>query len=102
MHGQCPAIIIATWSGARPFFPVKPEAHTGTFARRRWQLLEPAVKLVLHPNEPLLFENQRRPADTLCMQVNCYLNAVGDPKEGNAAVNPIVFAVKRHRALDFP
>src|SRR5271157_1533272 len=44
----------------------------------------------------LWFENQRRPADALPLEVDSHLNAVGDLDEGNAAVHPVILAIKGH------
>ena len=44
----------------------------------------------------LLLENDRRSADSLRVDVNVYLDAVGDPEERNAAVHPVVLPINRH------
>jgi hypothetical protein len=44
----------------------------------------------------LLLEDHWRPADSLGLKSDGYLNAVRDPDKWNAAVDPIVFTVKGH------
>jgi hypothetical protein len=62
--------------------------------RKTWSDIQIKADLML------LFENQRWSAGALPMEVNGYLNTVGDPDEGNAAIHPIIFAVKCHCPLD--
>src|SRR5271170_1964840 len=50
--------------------------------------------------DSLLFESHWRPADALCLEVDTHLDAVSDRDEGNAAIYPVVLAVKGHGALD--
>jgi len=44
----------------------------------------------------LLLKDHRRPADSLCLKGDSYLDTVGDPNERNAAVHTIVLAVEGH------
>jgi hypothetical protein len=55
----------------------------------------------LGPYRWLLFEHQRRPADSLPLEVDSHLDAVGDPDEGNAAVHAVVLTVESHCPFDF-
>jgi hypothetical protein len=50
----------------------------------------------------LLLEYQRRPADSLCLEVDSHLDAVGDLDEGNAAVHTEFLTVERHGPFNCP
>ena len=45
----------------------------------------------------LLRKDQCRPAHSLRLQIDSYLDTIGNPNEGNAAVHPVVLAVEGHR-----
>jgi hypothetical protein len=59
-----------------------------------WELKPPRRKS-MKPGW-LLLKYQRRPANSLAMEVDCHLDTVGDPDEGDAAVHPIVLTVEGH------
>jgi hypothetical protein len=48
----------------------------------------------------LLFKDHRRPADSLRLERDIHLDAVGDPDKGNPTIHPVVFAVESHRPFD--
>ena len=48
----------------------------------------------------LLLKGQGRPADSLPLEVDAHLDAVGDPDEGNAAVHPVFLTVESHRPFN--
>ena len=49
----------------------------------------------------LLLKDQGRPADSLSLEGDSHLDAVGDLNEGNAAVHPVILTVEGHRPLNF-
>jgi hypothetical protein len=61
-------------------------------------LLNAAVSSAAKNTYPdwLLLKDYRRAADSLRLEGDGYLDAVGDLDEGNAAVHPVVFAVEGH------
>jgi hypothetical protein len=67
------------------------------FARpnARWRSLGPPAEEC-----KLLLVDEARTADLLYVEINVYLDAVGDLYERNAAIHAIVLAIKGHRALD--
>jgi len=48
----------------------------------------------------LVFENQRRPAHALSREGDIHFDAVGNLDEGNAAIHPVLLAVKGHCPLN--
>jgi len=48
----------------------------------------------------LLFKDQRRPADSLPLESDSYLDAIRDSDEGDTTIHPEVLAVERHRSAN--
>ena len=48
----------------------------------------------------LLLKHQRRPADSLPLEVDSHLNAVGDLDEGDALIHPVILTVEGHCPFD--
>jgi hypothetical protein len=48
----------------------------------------------------LLLKHQRRPANSLPLEVDSHLDAVGDPDEGNALIHPVVLTIEGHCPFD--
>jgi hypothetical protein len=44
----------------------------------------------------LLLKDHRRPSNSLRLEGNSYLDAVGDPDERDAAVHPVILTVESH------
>ena len=59
--------------------------------------------LLLHRSptrEALLLRDQRRPTDSFCLEVDSYVDMVGDLDERNTAVNSVVLTVEDHGPLN--
>jgi len=48
----------------------------------------------------LLLKDQRRPADSLPLEVDRHLDTVGDLDEGNAFIHPVILTIETHCPLD--
>ena len=75
----------------------------GTGKVKYWEpsySLTMAFSVNLLPSILLLLIEERRPADALPLEVEIYLNMVGDGHERNALVHPIVLTVKDHFPLN--
>ena len=52
------------------------------------------------PPSWLLLKDHWRAADSLRLESDCYLDAVGNPDEGNPAIHPVVLTVEGHCPSD--
>lgn len=48
----------------------------------------------------LLLEDEGRPADSLYLEVDGHLDAVGDFDQGNAFIHSVIFTIEGHRPCD--
>src|ERR1700681_3266758 len=64
--------------------------------RLSWQALSEVKRMDATALLPawLWLKNHRRPADSLRLEVDSHLHAVGDLDEGNAPVHPVVLPVE--------
>jgi hypothetical protein len=78
-------------------FPLGKDALEEVFAQQIEQVLGKPIFIGIRGPKALL---HRRPADSLRLKSDGYLDTVGDPDEGNAAVHPVVFTVKGYCPFD--
>ena len=72
------------------------------FERRVWLVLIPAfvgLALVIVP-ALISFKDQRRPADSLPLEVDSHLDGVGDLNEGNTFGHPVVLTIEGHGPMN--
>ena len=73
-------------------------------SRQLWGIAAPEDLCVIRYSREscrrLLLEDQRRPADSLPLEINSHLDAVGDLDEGNALIHPVVPTVEGHCPFD--
>ena len=81
-------------SSLRTMFPTLLSGQSPVSRFACWQQLSHKFRLVIR--EVLLLKGQRRPADSLSLEVEGHVDMVGDLDKRNTAVHPVVLTVEDH------